>query len=489
MKMKTKLKPNVRILKITGTVLAGILVVYIVLLIFAPQQLQRLGYSLRHKFGSGKIWRITMATAEKGGHYYRLGNLIRKEMERQQDQKVDIRVTSGTLENIELLRKGDVDFALVQGAVQEDETIHFKGLSAIAAIGWQYVHILAPVDSPIKKFRDLAGKRVDLGPLKSGNEALGKQVFKYFPASSRIQPVYTHISNAKEDFQAGKMDAFFTVYDLHAPILENLMNTGKYRLVSIPEAKAIAYTIPGCFAAVLPHSLYGPNRDIPSREAGTFETLKVKTLLITRPGIDRFLIRNLLQTIYSNRFIKLSRLPELSEEKGQDVFDLPLHPAAERFYRRNEPVTADKYEIGSAFLAFVIFIATVVSYFVNRYRAKVLERRKQNIIPYFTEMLGYSEKMALVNDIDQLKALLDQMMAMQRRAENQWLEGDLDTEHMENLYAIYGIRCENAFHKMTLLQLIKNYRILESASQLLQNLEKEEPVSAVPPGSGSRQSP
>lgn len=478
--MKNKRKPNFRILKITGTALAGILAVYIVLLIFAPHQLQRLGSSLRHKFGSGKIWRITMAAAEQGGHYYRLGTLIKKEMERQQNQKVDVRITSGTLENIELLRKGDVDFALVQGAVQEDETVHFKDLSAVAAIGWQYVHILTPVDSPIKEFRDLAGKRVSMGPRQSGNAALGKLVFEYFSRSSTIQPVYTHIANAKEDFQAGKMDAFFTVYDLHAPILENLMNTGQYRLVPIPEARAVAYTIPGCFAAVLPHSLYGPHRDIPPREPGTFETLKVKTLLITRPGINRFLIQNLLQTIYSNKFIKLSRLPELSEEKGQDVFDLPLHPAAERFYRRNDPVTADKYEIGSAFLAFVIFIATVVSFIVNRCRAKVLERRKQNIIPYFAELLGYSEKMAAVNDIDQLKALLDQMMAMQRRAENQWLEGDLDTEHMENLYAIYGIRCENAFHKMTLLQLIKNYRILESASQLLQNLEKKEPGPEVP---------
>jgi hypothetical protein len=32
---------------------------------------------------------------------------------------------------------------------------------------------------------------------------------------------------------------------------------------------------------------------------------------------------------------------------------------------------------------------------------------------------------------------------------------------MENLYSIYGIRCENAFHKMTLLQLIKNYTHLK----------------------------
>ncbi|MFC2140710.1 hypothetical protein ACFLQP_00245 [Acidobacteriota bacterium] len=122
---------------------------------------------------------------------------------------------------------------------------------------------------------------------------------------------------------------------------------------------------------------------------------------------------------------------------------------------------ADKYEIGSAFLASLLFIASIFGYFINRYKARQLKLRRNHIIPYFEELLGYSNKMAAVEDIEQLKNLLERMMAMQRRAEKEWLEGKLDTEHMENLYAIYGIRCENAFHKMTLLQLIKNYTLLE----------------------------
>jgi hypothetical protein len=177
--------------------------------------------------------------------------------------------------------------------------------------------------------------------------------------------------------------------------------------------------------------------------------------------MNDYVIGNLLQTLYSTRFVKQSRLPDLNEEKGRKVFDLPLHPAAARFYHRNDPVTSDKYEIGSAFLASLLFLASIAGYFINRYKARQLKLRRNNIIPYFEELLGYSNKMAAVEDIEQLKNLLEQMMAMQRRAEKEWLEGKVDTEHMENLYAIYGIRCENAFHKMTLLQLIKNYTLLE----------------------------
>ncbi|MGD2085675.1 MAG: TAXI family TRAP transporter solute-binding subunit [Candidatus Aminicenantes bacterium] len=455
---KTKNKRNLRILKPAGLIVGIVLVAYILLLIFAPQHLQRWGSFLSHQTGLAEI---VIATAEPSGHYYRLGQLIKKEMQKQQGQKLKVRVTGGSLENIKLIKNREVDFALVQGGLREDVKINFKGLAAVATIGWQYVHLLVPRDSPVREFKDLAGKTLSLGSGKSGNAVLGRLVLDYFPAHFNIRTVYTEVATAGQDFHSGKMDALFTVYDLRAPVLENLLETGQYRLVPIPEAEAIAYTIPGCFSAALPHSIYGPHRDIPPRDLESFATLKVNTLLITHREMNHYVIGNLLQTLYSTQFIKQSRLPDLNEEKGRKVFDLPLHPAAARFYHRNDPITADKYEIGSAFLASLLFIASIVGYFINRYKSRQLKLRRNNIIPYFEELLGYSNKMAAVEDIEQLKNLLEQMMAMQRRAEKEWLEGKLDTEHMENLYAIYGIRCENAFHKMTLLQLIKNYSLLE----------------------------
>lgn len=459
--MKIASKRNLRVLRIVGFILAGIGVIYLLLLIFAPHQLQRLGSGLRNTFGAVKTRKIVMATAEKGGHYYRLGCLLKREMEEGQNQEVEVLVTQGSLRNLEHLRNGKADFALIQGAIREDQAVNFNGLAAVATIGWQYIHILAPKDSPIKEFKDLAKKKVSVGAEGSGNAALGRLVFNYFPPSSTVQLIYTFIDNIEKDFRAGKMDALFTAYDLHAPVLESLLNTGRYRLVSIPQAKAIAYRIPGCFSTAVPHSLYGPNRNIPPPDAAPFSTLKVNTLLITRAGMNRFAVQDLLQTLYSTRFIKLSGLPELNEENGRKVFDLALHPAADRFYRRNAPLTADKYEIGSAFLAALLFIAGVIGFLGKRYKARLLAQRKENIVPFFEELLQFSKKISDVEDIEQLKKVLDQMMAMQRRAEKEWLKGNLDTEHMENLYTIYGIRCDNAFNKMILLQLIKNQNLLE----------------------------
>lgn len=474
--MKTISKRNLRVLKIAGIVVGVGIVIYLMLAIFAPNLLQRLGSGLRRQMGARGGGAISIATAEKGGHYYRLGNLLKGEMEKHQGQVVDVRATRGTLDNLDLIREGDVDFALIQGAIREDDDtdVNFRELRAVATIGSQYVHILTPVNSSIRAFKDLVGKRVSLGSEKSGNAALGRLVFDYFPSSSPVGLVYTELDNMAADFSSGKVDAFFAAYDLNAPLIRGLMDTGFYRLVPIPEAEAVAYAIPGCHAAVLPHSLYGSNRDIPSPDGSPFFTLKINTLLITRVEMSRYVVENLLRTLYSTRFIKQSGLPELNEHSGRKVFDLPLHPAADRFYRRSDPVTADKYEIGSAFLAALLFIATVISYFINRYKARRIAQKKNNIVPYFEELLQFSKKMADGDDIDELKLLLEEMMAMQRRAEKEWLDGNLDTEHMENLYAIYGIRCENTFHKMTLLQLIKNQALLEQLRPLLRQDTRQE---------------
>jgi len=408
---------------------------------------------LGRKLNPARVHDVVIATAEKGGHYYRLGCLLKDEMNKNGNLHLEARISGGTLDNIQLVRSGKADFAFIQGALQEGGKADLSQLCGVATIGRQFVHIIAPRNSSVRHFKDLQGKTVSLGPALSGNDALGRLVFRYLQPYAGITLINSDINSLDDDFSRGKMDAVFTVYDLHAPILENLMDQGKYRLVSIPEAEAVAYTIPGCTAAQLPHSLYGADRNIPAADQGTFYTVKVQTLLITHKNTKPVVVRQLLNTLYSARFIKKSRLYGLDEDSGRQVFDLPLHPEADNFYRRRDPVTSDKYEIGSAFLAALMFIAGVFGFLHNRYKARQLEKKKKRIIPYFEELLKYSRSMSVTDDIDKLKELLDRMMAMQRRAEMQWLEGDLDTEHMENLYAIYGIRCSNVFHKMNLMQL------------------------------------
>ncbi len=453
---------------------------YTLLSIFAPGHARRLANDLRHLITPGAGRPFSLATAGRGGHYYRIGRLIAAELAKQQRRKLEAKVTSGTLENLELLRRGSVDFALVQGGfpVTNQDGENFDDLTALANIGRQYVHIITKEDSGIRAFSDLAGKTVSLGLEQSGNRLLGETVFDYYRFSPAVRFVYTDFDNLGKDLEAGKMDAVFAVYDLHAPVLEELFSSGSYRLIPISGAQAAAYTIPGCFAAQLPPGLYGTRRDIPPLGSGEFPTLAVNTLLITRRDMSPGIIRDILEMIYSTAFIKLSKLPELEEAKGKRVFDLPLHAEAKRFYRRNAPVTSDKYEIGSALLAGLLFIISIIGYFINRNKARLLQHQKKNIIPYFEEMVKFGKQLSESQQVEELRDLLDRMMATQRRAEREWLVGKLDTEHMENLYVVYSIRCENAFNKIMQLQNKRNRLLMEEVLGKVNNT-KDAPLRGV----------
>ncbi len=273
-------------------------------------------------------------------------------------------------------------------------------------------------------------------------------------------------------FQSGDWDALFTVFRMHAPLIEAILETGRYRLIPLTDAPAVSATIPGSQATNLPNGLYGPDRKLPP-EGAPFPTLSVNTLLVTRADHNALDVHNILQILYTTRFVKKSNHLELVETHGRKIFDLPLHSAAHRFYSRHDPVTADRFEIASFFIASLVFAGGLANHLVRRFKARRTAEQRKQIVPYFEELLRFSRKLAREEDIETLRESLADMMSTQRRAEKEWLAGKLDTEHMENLYAIYGIRTANAFNKMMQTQLLKNQELLEKALQRLEALGKE----------------
>ena len=84
----------------------------------------------------------------------------------------------------------------------------------------------------------------------------------------------------------------------------------------------------------------------------------------------------------------------------------------------------------------------------SRRRIAIQTHRREAIRPYFEAMMDYGDAIESANSPSKLTCLIHKVMATQRGAERKWLEGEFDTEDMENLYAVYSLRCDNAFHKI-----------------------------------------
>ena len=113
---------------------------------------------------------IRLATGSEGGVYHVLGEGLAKAIERELDVKVVIRETKGSSENIGLLRRGEVDFALVQNdyayRYNEEPDRHGDARESILLVASLYteaIHVVVAKGLDVLRLKHLYGKSVRLG--------------------------------------------------------------------------------------------------------------------------------------------------------------------------------------------------------------------------------------------------------------------------------------------------------------------------------------
>jgi TRAP transporter TAXI family solute receptor len=133
---------------------------------------------------------ITIGTGGVTGVYYptggaicRLVNMNRKE----HGVRCTVESTDGSIYNINAIRSGELDLGVVQsdwqyhayhGSSKFKEQGPFKELRALFSVHAEPFTVIARKDSGIKKFKDLKGKRVNVGNPGSGQRATMEVVMK-----------------------------------------------------------------------------------------------------------------------------------------------------------------------------------------------------------------------------------------------------------------------------------------------------------------------
>lgn len=126
---------------------------------------------------------VAIATGSEDGVYYVAGSTIcRWVNERRPDTGVKCHVVStrGSLENLDLLRSGEVQFGIVQSdwlfhAYEGSQVFSTRGpfadLRTVLSLHPEAFTVAARADSGIRHFEDLKGRRVNVGNRGSGQRA------------------------------------------------------------------------------------------------------------------------------------------------------------------------------------------------------------------------------------------------------------------------------------------------------------------------------
>ncbi|AMW34214.1 TAXI family TRAP transporter solute-binding subunit [Haematospirillum jordaniae] len=307
--------------------------------------------------GSADVRFVRIGTGPTGGTYFPVGGLIANALSNPPGSRPCDRggscgvpgliavaqSTSGSVENVEGLARGDLDFALVQADVAfwaQSGSGLYKGkgavteLRAIARLYPEAVHLAVRADSGITSVAGLKGKRIGVGEEGSGTLVGSHIILEAFGISmGDIKPIYKKPGEDADDLIAGSLDAMFFVSGAPTQLIVRLLDSGSARLVPIegPAVERLVGRYPFFSTGEIPADVYTGMGGKPIR------TVTVGALMITTTRTSADFVEAITRSMWHpNHLILYSkghpRAASMSPDTARDGLGIPLHDGARKAY-------------------------------------------------------------------------------------------------------------------------------------------------------------
>ena len=207
---------------------------------------------------------IRIATGAENGAYHAFARQYARLLA---DDGITLEVisTAGTVENLELLNRGEVSLALVQGgsASEADRTT----LQSLGSLFLEAVWVFTPRAAPIRRLNELAGKRAAVGPIGSGTQLLAKQLLGangVSESNATLVPIDT--SDFLPPLLRGELAAGIVVAAAESPIVRMLAEQPQLELLDLERTGAYGRVFPFLTPVILDEGVLSLERNIPPRD-------------------------------------------------------------------------------------------------------------------------------------------------------------------------------------------------------------------------------
>jgi len=237
--------------------------------------------------------------------------------------------SSGSLENVQGVLSGKLDFALALGdSIGND----LDGIRSVARVYQTYWQLLTVAGSPVDSAKQLAGQRVSLGPQGSGTQFTARRILKAANLGpSDFTEVPLTVADSAEALANGDIDAALVAGGLPLPLMKQTLGK-KARLVSLAaETHALVKSYgPEYFPVSIPADVYDLGSDVPS--------LGVSSLLICSSSLPDDVVREALRLLidYPGRLVPEEALGTQYLDPRSMIYTpgIKLHPGAQELFRQ-----------------------------------------------------------------------------------------------------------------------------------------------------------
>lgn len=268
---------------------------------------------------------VRIATGAKNGAYYAFAQQYARLLA-SDGISLEVVPTAGSVENLDLLKKGEVALALVQGGSSTDEDK--QQLQSLGTLFLEPVWVFTRVQKPIKRFSELKGNRLAVGVPGSGTNLLALQLLSASGINeSNTKLIRADSAQSLARLSEGSVDAAIFVASPAAPLIRELLGNPGNELLSFERAPAYGRLFPFLTAVTLYEGVISLERNLPPRDTSLVAT---SANLAARNDLHASLIPALL-----NAVTKVHQPGGVLERKRQlpsiDFVDLPVNEDAARY--------------------------------------------------------------------------------------------------------------------------------------------------------------
>ena len=231
---------------------------------------------------------VTLATGPTGSAYSQFGKRY-AELLKSSGIEVELKATTGSSENLELLRSGGADVGFVRGGSADPVADEEAGLTSLGSLFFEPIWLFYRADSAQKIDRktatltslaQLRGLRVNVDLAGSGLPEIMERLFK----ANHLEPDALLLSNleqaaAAEALQAGLLDAIVLSSAPQSPQVQRLLRAPDIKLMDFGQADAYTRRFPFLSAVTLPRGVVDLSKDLPPTDVSL---LAATTSLLSR---------------------------------------------------------------------------------------------------------------------------------------------------------------------------------------------------------------
>ncbi|MFJ7196201.1 MULTISPECIES: TAXI family TRAP transporter solute-binding subunit [unclassified Streptomyces] len=290
---------------------------------------------------------LTFSTGVRSGVYQRYGERLKGDLARDLPKvSIRLRTSEGSQQNIERVATGKADFTI---ATTDALATYLRGgkpgadrLRGCVRLYDDYIQLVVPRDSEIRKVSDLRGKRVGVGQRGSGVRLVADRTMTAagLDPTDDVKPVSAGIDTMPKQLEDDRLDAFFWSGGLPTSAVQELSDRFAIRLVPleaslVKELQAAGGSARYYRSAMMPADAYRN-----AQQGQAVPTVAVANVLVTTDRSDPALTEAFTRTVIDSRDrigreVHAAQLVDLRTAIYTDP--LPLHEGASRYYRSVKP--------------------------------------------------------------------------------------------------------------------------------------------------------